>query len=293
MQTITNWKYNKAEITYSTFRRPLFFCTYIASLQGSGIYCTGLMRIEMGPSGGCGDAGQTVRRGEKRLHGECLSRVHSCHENGVTKLGRRVGSDWVLLSFLKGKIKRLDESIDPRRCRCSSSLSLSCYFPDVKKIHSHQLHTLRPPSYIACIWTRHIRNDWLKPLHLNFLKNDPGSRVSRVILSPRYLIGESLGAEVGLRWHPSKSPRLLWNPTCGRHDIRAAWHQFEPLVSGGKNYEPLHSQVIVSNESVAHRRAFFSQGLNADCLDRLNLRVITKLSHRFVFQPEHTALSLC
>lgn len=31
---------------------------------------------------GCWD--EAVRRsGEKRLHGECLSRVHSCHENGV------------------------------------------------------------------------------------------------------------------------------------------------------------------------------------------------------------------
>lgn len=35
--------------------------------------------------GGCGDEG--VRGEEKRLHGECLSRVHSCRENGVGKAG--------------------------------------------------------------------------------------------------------------------------------------------------------------------------------------------------------------
>lgn len=61
-----------------------------------------------------------------------------------------------------------------------------------------------------------------------------------------------------------------------------------PLISGGMNYEWLRSQVIVSNESVAHSRAFFSQGLNADCLDRLNSCVITELSRGLIFQPTHT-----
>lgn len=41
----------------------------------------------------------------------------------------------------------------------------------------------------------------------------------------------------------------------------------------------------MSNESVAHSQAFFSQGLNADCPDRLNSCVITKLSHGLIFQP--------
>lgn len=31
--------------------------------------------------------GQTVRTEAKRLHRECLSRVHRCHENGVRKWG--------------------------------------------------------------------------------------------------------------------------------------------------------------------------------------------------------------
>lgn len=33
----------------------------------------------------CGD--EAVESGEKRLRGECLSRVHSCHENGVKQGG--------------------------------------------------------------------------------------------------------------------------------------------------------------------------------------------------------------
>lgn len=60
----------------------------------------------------------------------------------------------------------------------------------------------------------------------------------------------------------------------------------------GRIMSGFDSQVIVSNESVAHSRAFFSQGLNADCLDRLNSCVITKLSRSLVFQPAHRALGL-
>lgn len=122
--------------------------------------------------------------------------------------------------------------------------------------------------------------------------NEQGSSVSRVILSLQFN-WRNLGRGSWTRWHLSKSLRLLWNSTRGRHDIRAAWHEFELLISGGKNYEWLHSQVIVSNESVAHSRAFFLQGLNADCLDRLNSCVITKLSRVLIFQPVHIALSLC
>lgn len=59
---------------------------------------------------------------EKRLHGECLSRVHSCHENGVRKRG---GSEWVLPSSLKEKIKKLNESIDSCGCLCYTSFFLS------------------------------------------------------------------------------------------------------------------------------------------------------------------------
>lgn len=33
----------------------------------------------------CGD--EAAESGEKRLCGECLSRVHSCHENGVKQGG--------------------------------------------------------------------------------------------------------------------------------------------------------------------------------------------------------------
>jgi len=112
--------------------------------------------------------------------------------------------------------------------------------------------------------------------------NEQGSSVSRVILSLQFN-WRNLGCRSWTRWHLSKSLRLLWNPTQRRHDIRAAWHQFELLISGGKNYEWLHSQVIVSSESVAHRRSFFSQGLNAGCLDRLNSCFYLTVTRPYVY----------
>lgn len=57
------------------------------------------------------------------------------------------------------------------------------------------------------------------------------------------------------------------------------------LFQVGRIMSGLRSQVIVSSESVAHSRAFFSQGLNADCLDRLN----SACYHRAVTQPHFSA----
>lgn len=65
------------------------------------------------------------------------------------------------------------------------------------------------------------------------------------------------------------------------------------LFQVGRIMSGLRSQVIVSSESVAHSRAFFSQGLNADCLDRLNSCVITELSRSLIFQPAQIVERLC
>lgn len=104
------------------------------------------------------------------------------------------------------------------------------------------------------------------------------------------LIGESLGAEAGLggilprAWDYCETQAGA-GMTSERPDT-----SLNSFVSGGKNYGRLRSQVIVSNESVAHSGTFFSHGLNSDCLDRLNYRVITKLSPGLIFQPAHIVL---
>lgn len=78
---------------------------------------------------------------------------------------------------------------------------------------------------------------------------------------PSCLIWKEPGCGSPDWWHVSKCLRLLWNKSLRRHDIRAAWHRFELVISGGKNYEWLQLQVIVSNELVSHSFTFFVAGL--------------------------------
>lgn len=163
----------------------------------------------------------------------------------------------------------------------------------VKFFSKGGLSILGALSVVVYMWL-HGWDDWyLKWLIANTVCstlisiNEQESNVSRVILFLQFN-WRNLGCGSWTRWHLSKSLRLLWNSSRVRHDIRTAWHEFELLISGGKNYEWLRSQVIVSNESVAHSCAFFSQGLNANFLDRLNSCVITKLSRGLIFQPTHS-----
>lgn len=136
-----------------------------------------------------------------------------------------------------------------------------------------------------------VWNDEFKIRHepLSFLQTSMALKFP-VLFFLSSLIGEVWAPNPAPQWHFSKSLSLLWNPSGGRHDIRAAWHELELRVSGGKNYGQLRSQVIESNESVAHSGTFFSHGLNSDCLDRLNYRVITKLSPGLIFQAAHIVL---
>lgn len=103
------------------------------------------------------------------------------------------------------------------------------------------------------------------------------------------LIGGTLGAEAGLN---GISPK--------------AWDYCETQAEAGMTSEQSDTSLnslfqvgrIMSGfarrwscpMNRSHSHAFFSQGLNADCLDRLNSCVITKLSHGLIFQFIHIAL---
>lgn len=203
------------------------------------------------------------------------------------------GLERVLPSFLKEKIKRFNDSIDP----CGHLILPLSFAPScIKWGKNKQLHRKicgACDGVYTLTWTpKGWRLEWLllNPTCIAFISiNKHGSKVSCVVLFEQFN-WRRFGRGSRPQWHFSKSLRLLWNPSGGRHDIRAAWHELELLVSGGKNYGRLRSQVIVSNESVAHSGAFFSHGLNSDCLDRLNYHVIIKLSPGLIFQPAHIVL---
>lgn len=232
--------------------------------------------------------GKKNRWGVRR--GDCTESV--CPECTVW---RGPPLEWVMPSFLKEKIKKFNRLLI-LVAACVTLLSfLLLPHPAVSNVYSEWyfacnggltiLWALSIAVYMYISWQGwRIANTVCSTL---ISINELGANVSRVIL-PLPFNWRNLGCRSWTPWHLSKSPRLLWNSSRVRHDIRAAWHQFELLISGGKNYEWLRSQVIVSNESVAHSPAFFSQGLNADCLDRLNSCVITKLSRRLIFQSTHS-----
>lgn len=81
-------------------------------------------------------------------------------------------------------------------------------------------------------WTpQGCRLEWLilNPTCPAFISiNKHGSKVSCVVLFERFN-WRKFGRGSRPRWHFSKSLRLLWNPSGVRHDIRAAWHEFELL----------------------------------------------------------------
>lgn len=109
---------------------------------------------------------------------------------------------------------------------------------------------------------KYFGHDWLQILYAQsyFFINET-HLVFQMSFFPSDLIGKEPGCGSPDWWHVSKCLRLLWNKSLRRHDIRAAWHRFELVISGGKNYEWLQLQVIVSNELVSHSFTFFVAGL--------------------------------
>lgn len=113
--------------------------------------------------------------------------------------------------------------------------------------------------------------------------------MSPVLFFSCTLIGGTLGAEAG----PDGIPPKAWD-YC-ETQAEAGMTSEQPDMSLNSLFQVGRIMSGFARRwscpmNRSHSHAFFSQGLNADCLDRLNPRVITKLSHSLIFQAIHSTL---